>query len=141
MAKTSPPEKKPVVLLVEDNADAASAVSQALSAMGFEMHVCTDGPMALEKARALSPYAAVVDIGLPAGMDGYELGQRLRIELGPKLRLFALTGYSGDDDKKRASGASFDAYMVKPVDIQQLAIWLGADGTIWEASGHTPLDS
>jgi CheY-like chemotaxis protein len=140
MAKSSANESKPVVLLVEDNADAASAVSEALRAMGFDVHVCNDGPMALEKARELSPFAAVVDIGLPPGMDGYEVGQRLRIALGPKLRLFALTGYSGDDDKKRASGASFDAYMVKPVDIEQLAIWLNADGAIWEASGHAPLD-
>jgi CheY-like chemotaxis protein len=139
MDKSGASENKPVVLLVEDNADAASAVSQALGAMGFEIHVCNDGPTALQRARELSPFAAVVDIGLPPGMDGYELGQRLRIELGPKLRLFALTGYSGDDDKKRASGASFDAYMVKPVDIEQLAIWLGADGAIWEASGHSPL--
>ena len=69
MDKRPATESKPVVLLVEDNADAASAVSEALGAMGFDIHVCSDGPTALQRARELSPFAAVVDIGLPPGMD------------------------------------------------------------------------
>lgn len=126
---------KPAVLLVEDDADVAEALSLALETMGFEVHVCHDGPEALKKAPGISPFAAIVDIGLPQGMDGYEVGQMLRMNLGPKLRLFALTGFSGDGDKNKASVASFDAYMVKPVDLDKLAAWLKADAVVWSPSG------
>lgn len=139
MSITRATESRPTVLLVEDDADTAKALSQALAAAGFDVRVCHDGPTALLQARELAPFAAVVDIRLSAEMDGYELGQRLRTELGPALRLFALTGFDGDDDRKRAADASFDAFMVKPADIAQLVLWLQADHATWATSGYGPL--
>jgi CheY-like chemotaxis protein len=37
------------------------------------------------------------------------------------LRLVALTGYSRQEDRRRAGEAGFDAYLVKPVDPAELA--------------------
>ena len=37
------------------------------------------------------------------------------------LRLVAITGYGQDHDRKRAADSGFDAYLVKPVDIEAMA--------------------
>lgn len=130
------PSGGPTVLLVEDEPDTAEAVSRALGAQGFDVRVGRDGPESLQMAKDLQPFAAIVDIGLPDGMDGYEVGRQLRSRLGPKLRLFALTGYGSDVDKERARMASFDAHMVKPADVNKLAMWLKTDQQLWLSPGR-----
>ena len=65
-------------------------------------------------ALANPPDAVIVDIGLP-GMDGYEVGKRLRAALGDGVRLVALTGYSQPEDRRRVREAGFDGHLVKPV--------------------------
>jgi len=52
-------------------------------------------------------------------LDGYEVARRLKAEK-PAIRLVALTGYGRDEDRTRAAEAGFDAYLVKPVDIERL---------------------
>ena len=62
----------------------------------------------------------VFDIGLPL-IDGYELARRVRRQ--PRLtgtRLFALTGYGQEGDRKRASEAGFDQHLTKPLDLRRL---------------------
>jgi len=63
---------------------------------------------------------AVLDVGLPA-MDGYELGSRLRLLLGPRAPvLVALTGYGQQADRVRSKTAGFAAHLVKPLEASQL---------------------
>jgi two-component system CheB/CheR fusion protein len=66
-----------------------------------------------------------VDISMP-GMNGIELGRRLRQRL-PSARhcLIALSGYGDDDLRAACLAAGFDAYMVKPGDIRELERLLG----------------
>jgi CheY-like chemotaxis protein len=56
-------------------------------------------------------------------MDGYELARLLRQsdERLPGLRLIAITGYGQDTDRHRSTEAGFDAHLVKPVQIDELA--------------------
>ena len=65
-------------------------------------------------ALADPPDAVIVDIGLP-GLDGYEVGRRLREALGDRVRLVALTGYSQPEDRRRVREAGFDVHLVKPI--------------------------
>jgi anti-sigma regulatory factor (Ser/Thr protein kinase) len=65
------------VLLVEDNEDARDSLHMLLATMGHQVEVASDGLTGLEKALALAPDVALVDLGLP-GMDGYELARRIR---------------------------------------------------------------
>ena len=65
------------------------------------------------------PELALVDIGLP-GMDGWELGGRLRERCGPDLRLVALTGYGQEGDRERSQAAVFGRHLVKPLDPDEL---------------------
>ena len=115
---TEPPA--PVVLLVEDNADAREALRALLELDGYGVEAAADGIRALEIVRARNPDIAVIDIGLP-GVDGYEVARRIRGLGAPQPALIALTGYSQPEDRRRAKEAGFDAHMVKPVDPAELA--------------------
>ena len=62
----------------------------------------------------------LLDIGLP-GMNGYEVARRLRgSEALAGVTLVGLSGYSQDDDRRRAREAGFDHYLVKPIDAAEL---------------------
>jgi signal transduction histidine kinase/ActR/RegA family two-component response regulator len=107
------------VLVVDDNADAAEVLAEALRVQGHEVAVANDGPGALELAAELRPQVAVLDIGLP-GMDGYELARRLRALLPDPPRLVALSGYGQEQDRLASRRAGFDVHLVKPSDLDRV---------------------
>ena len=104
------------VLVVEDDEDSALLLAETLGDHGFVVEVAHDGTSALAKAAEFKPQVAVLDVGLP-DMDGYQLATRMRglSQLPPELRLIALTGYGGDEERKRSREAGFDVHLVKPV--------------------------
>jgi signal transduction histidine kinase len=114
------------ILIVEDNQDGAETLRDLLELMGHQVEVASSGPAGLERARALRPHVAVLDIGLPE-MDGYTLARRIRREkeLGA-TRLIALTGYGQKADRHRSRAAGFDHHLVKPVDVGELYHLLGS---------------
>ncbi|HYG61287.1 MAG TPA: ATP-binding protein [Thermoanaerobaculia bacterium] len=106
----------PRILLVEDNPDAAMALTDLLRLWGHEVAVAADGATALEIAGSFRPDVLLLDIGLP-GMDGYELAHRLRLQEGlAAARFIALTGYGQETDRRRAAEAGFDHHLTKPAD-------------------------
>ncbi len=112
------------ILLVEDNLDAAEALSELLRMWGHEVETAHDGVSALRTARQTLPGIVLLDIGLP-GMDGYEVARELRST--PALastRLIALTGYGQESDRQRSRLAGIDHHLIKPVDVEQLRILL-----------------
>jgi signal transduction histidine kinase len=108
------------ILVVDDNEDAASLLGDALTRLGHEVRITTDGPSALEQARIFQPEIVCLDIGLPV-MDGYEVAQRLREEHPGPMRLIAITGYGLEHDREKAERSGFDLLLVKPVDFEALA--------------------
>ena len=63
------------VLIADDNADAASALSTLLEATGHTTYVVGDGLSAVGKIVELRPDLALIDIGMP-GLNGYEVAQK-----------------------------------------------------------------
>jgi CheY-like chemotaxis protein/two-component sensor histidine kinase len=112
------PASRRRVLVVDDNADAREALVALLELVGHEAHEAEDGPGGLESASRLNPDVVLVDIGLP-GFDGFELARRLRAS-GSALRLIAVTGYGQPNFRARGAEAGFDAYLVKPVELEAL---------------------
>jgi signal transduction histidine kinase/ActR/RegA family two-component response regulator len=109
------------ILVVEDNPDARETLAMLLELAGHRVELAADGATGLEKALALQPEVALVDVGLPR-MDGYEVARRIRASKGVRRPyLVALTGYGAPEDRERALGAGFDAHIVKPVDPDTLA--------------------
>jgi CheY-like chemotaxis protein len=112
------------LLLVDDNIDAASTLAMCLEAAGHHVVVAHEGQRALEAALASRPQACLLDIGLP-GMDGYELGRRLKnLPEAAGATLIALTGYGGERDREASARAGFAHHMVKPVDLDRLGVLL-----------------
>jgi CheY-like chemotaxis protein len=60
-----------------------------------------------------APDIAFIDIGLP-GIDGHEVGRRIRGVLGSRGLLVALTAYGREQDRRRLSQVGFDAHLLKP---------------------------
>jgi len=104
-------------LLIEDNPDAAESMGLLLELSGHQVEIAHDGRQGLAAARRFLPEIVLCDIGLPGGMDGYEVARQMRGD--PALRgasLIALTGYGQDDDQRRAAEAGFDVHLTKPAD-------------------------
>jgi CheY-like chemotaxis protein len=108
------------ILLVEDNADIAMALSWLLRARGHVVEVAYDGRAALAIAKRFRPRFALLDLELPA-MDGYELADRLRSHLGRAAPLLvAVTGHGQRADRKRVRNAGFHEHLVKPFELEDL---------------------
>jgi PAS domain S-box-containing protein len=126
------------VLLIEDNADARDMARLGLELLGQTVSTASNGKTGVEMALADPPDAVIVDIGLP-GLDGYEVGRRLREALGDRIRLVALTGYSQPEDRRRVREAGFDVHLVKPVvppDILRAITTMETNK--WEDDGPRP---
>jgi DNA-binding response OmpR family regulator len=117
------------VLVVDDNADAATMLKLLLEMKGHEVRTAHDASTALAEAHQYRPDIMLLDIGLP-GMNGFEVARRLRSQ--PDLTglvLVALTGYGQENDRRLSREVGFDHHLVKPVDITALdAILAGKAG-------------
>jgi CheY-like chemotaxis protein len=109
-----------LVLLVEDNVDAALTLADLLRMEGHRVEVSHDGRAGLALARELRPQVVLCDLGLP-DLDGFELARALRAE--PRTRsslLVAVSGYAQPEDVQRALAAGFDAHLAKPPSLNLL---------------------
>ena len=108
------------ILVVDDNRDAADSAGTLLLLWGHNVRVAYEGARALTLAREFHPDLCLVDLGMP-GMDGFQVARQLRQD--PALvgtLLVALTGFDRESDRKACHEAGFDAYLVKPVDVDAL---------------------
>lgn len=105
------------VLLVDDNHDSREMYRAVLRAHGHDVREAADGQHALVALEASAFDVAFIDIGLPGGMDGYELARRIRLHpKGRDVRLVALTGYGFPEDRVQSRLAGFARHLVKPVE-------------------------
>jgi CheY-like chemotaxis protein len=108
------------VLVVDDNLDSLTSLAALVRMSGNEVRTAIDGSAALDVAKTFQPEVVLLDLGLP-GMNGYEVGRRIRQI--PELKeavLVAQTGWGQDEDRRRSAESGFDAHLVKPVDFAAL---------------------
>lgn len=110
------------VLIVDDNADAADMLAEALRMMGHQVKVLHDGAAALAVDHTTFD-VGILDIGLPS-VDGWTLSRSLRAR-GAKLPLIAVSGYGTPFDRATSLAAGFDAHFAKPVDLSTLVSTMG----------------
>jgi CheY-like chemotaxis protein len=120
---TSNPQRKSddglVLLVVEDNADAADTFQILLEVNGYVAHIAKDGPEALQQIKELDPDIVFMDLGLP-GIDGYSIARRLQARNRQRPVLIAVSGYGQEEDKRKAREADFAEYTTKPVSWPQI---------------------
>ena len=110
------------ILVVDDNTDAADSLVMLLKFSGHTAAAAHSAEAGLALAQTFQPDLVILDIGLPV-IDGYEVARRIRsLPALRNLRLFALTAYGSKHHKRRAADVGFDAYLVKPVDLDALLV-------------------
>jgi CheY-like chemotaxis protein len=110
------------VLLVDDDADTRDFLGYALRAAGVKPVLVGSATDALDLLTADAFDVVISDLSMP-DVDGYRLIRRLRdldAAAGRRRPAVALTAHAGPDERHRALEAGFDAYLVKPVDAQDL---------------------
>ncbi len=114
------------VLIVEDQEDIRESFKTLIEDLGHEVEVAVDGLEGLKKVLTFRPDIALIDVGLPE-IDGYEMARRVRADpRASKVRLVALTGYSGPQAEARSRAAGFERHLVKPIDLDKLALLLAS---------------
>ncbi|MBS1106179.1 MAG: two component transcriptional regulator, winged helix family, partial [Deltaproteobacteria bacterium] len=112
------------VLVVEDDRLLGDALRVGLAQAGFAADWVHDGSAGL-MALASEPFAAVVlDLGLPK-LSGLDLLKRLR-GAGNAVPVLILTARDAVPDRIAGLDAGADDYLVKPVDLGELAARLRA---------------
>jgi PAS domain S-box-containing protein len=114
--------RRPLVLVVDDNPQAAEILARHMGAGGFRIKVARTGPEALKMARDLKPVAITLDILLPQ-VDGWEVLNRLKADEATRNIPVIVVSVVDNPALGRALGA-FD-YFVKPVDGKALLSRLG----------------
>lgn len=112
------------VLIVDHNADTAHALAALLRDMGHQVQVAHDGRAGIDLSLKMRPDIVLLDIAMP-DMDGCDVARAMRQALGPGMRIVAVTGYGGEEDRRRSLDAGFDHHLVKPLDADFLKSLIG----------------
>jgi PAS domain S-box-containing protein len=125
------------VLVVDDHPVNREVLVRQLDLLGVPADTVNDGVEALA-AWASGHYAAVlVDVHMPR-MDGHEFTRQVRkaeaerVPGGPRTPIVAVTANVMKGEEERCIAIGMDAYLAKPVSIEQLRVtlerWLSVDG-------------
>ena len=104
----------PLILLVEDFADAREMYREYLEYSGFRVATACDGREAIDKARALGPDLILMDLSLPA-IDGWEATRILKADKATAhISIIALSAHALAAEGQRARDAGCDGFIAKP---------------------------
>jgi DNA-binding response OmpR family regulator len=106
------------VLLVDDEEDFVTSLSERIGARDVSPDVAFDGEEALEKIRKEAPDVMVLDLKMP-GMHGLEVLERVK-KAFPALQVVILTGHGSKKDEEEARRLGAFAYLKKPVGLDKL---------------------
>lgn len=112
------------ILLAEDDPLLGDGLRAGLRQQGFQVDWVRDGHAAERELRAQPYAAAVLDLGLPL-KDGMDVLASVR-RSGLTLPVLLLTARDAVPDRVRGLNAGADDYVVKPIDLQELAARLRA---------------
>jgi CheY-like chemotaxis protein len=115
------------VFLIEDNCDTRTMVSEVLIHCGAMVTVYQSAAQALADLGEFVPTVFICDLSMP-GLDGLNFLRRMRAlppERGSRIPAIAITAYYEDFAAAAALEAGFNAYMTKPVRLDELARLVG----------------
>ncbi len=106
------------ILVVEDDLEEASVVTEGLRTRGFAVAQATDGGAAIELLRSGEFDVVLSDVAMP-DIDGYELCRRIKVESADQP-VVLLTSLDDPIEVIRALDAGADYFLRKPIDVDQL---------------------
>ncbi|MDX2204618.1 MAG: response regulator transcription factor [Hyphomicrobiaceae bacterium] len=112
------------ILLAEDDTLLGDGLRAGLRLAGFQVDWVRDGLAAERELRAQPYAAAVLDLGLPR-LDGLDVLASVR-RAGVSVPVLVLTARDAVPDRIKGLDTGADDYVVKPVDLDELAARLRA---------------
>jgi DNA-binding response OmpR family regulator len=111
------------VLVVEDDPVINQAVSDRLTAEGYDVVRAWDGPAAVAAHAEHAPDLVVLDLMLP-GFDGHEVCRRIQADR--PVPVLMLTARAEETDVLVGLGVGADDYLTKPFRMRELVARVGA---------------
>lgn len=111
----------PLVLVVDDAADARGLYGEYLEYLGFRVETAENGAQAIQSARREWPAIIIMDLAMPE-VDGWQAIKRLKSDpLTADIPIVALSAYAFGEEPQRAREAGADLCLSKPCLPSQLA--------------------
>jgi signal transduction histidine kinase/CheY-like chemotaxis protein len=110
------------VLLAEDNIINQQLTLRGLSKRGHQVTVVENGKLAVEALEKQTFDVVLMDVQMPE-MDGLEATNAIRrreMSTGKHVPIIAMTAHAMKGDRERCLAAGMDAYISKPVHIEEL---------------------
>jgi len=112
------------ILVVEDDKEICQLYSRVLTKNGYQVTGVANGQEALDAIDRNYYDLIISDIMMPV-MNGYELVRELR-ENGCNIPVMMITAKDAFDDKRQGFLSGTDDYMVKPIDVDEMVLRVGA---------------
>ena len=112
------------ILIVEDDKDLNRSVCSFLNQNGYEATGCLSAPAAYDAMYETMFDLIISDIMMPE-VDGFEFAKTVR-SLNNEIPILFMTAKDDIASKQRGYRVGIDDYMVKPVDLDELLLRVGA---------------
>jgi DNA-binding NtrC family response regulator len=116
---TRPPGR---ILVVDDEANARTALAELLRDEGYQVETAADGFKALPKLEEFAPDLLLTDLRMP-GMNGLELLRKAH-ELDRETAAIVMTAHGAVDTAVAAMRQGANDYLTKPINMEELVIVL-----------------
>ncbi len=112
------------ILVAEDDIKLNKLVRTVLESNGYKADMALNGQSAYEMFCEKHYDLIISDIMMPI-VDGYQLAENVR-KINSKIPILFMTAVDDFDAKKKGYALGIDDYMVKPIDVDELALKIGA---------------
>ena len=123
------------ILLVEDDINLGSILSEFLSMKKFIVDLCRDGEEGLQKFKSGSYNLCVLDVMMPK-KDGFALAKEIR-EFDKNIPFIFLTAKSMQNDKIEGLKLGADDYITKPFNTEELLLRINAILKRYSSNGYS----
>src|SRR5215468_12375898 len=110
------------ILVVDDEANARTALAELLRDEGYEVETAADAFKALGKYESFAPHIVVTDLKMP-GMDGIELVKKIRAT-DEVTGIIVMTAFGAVESAIEAMRAGAAEYLTKPLNFEELMVVL-----------------
>jgi len=113
------------VLIVDDDPDIVDAVSFALEQEGYTVFIARNGDEGIMLAEQHNPDLVLLDMMMPK-RSGFLVLEKLRRANHTPVRIIMMTANEGNRHRTYAESLGVDAYLNKPVPINDLLVRIRA---------------
>jgi DNA-binding response OmpR family regulator len=106
------------IVVIEDDANISDLVDMYLRREGFRVLQAVDGESGLAAIEREKPRLAILDVGLPGAVDGFEVCRRLRARA--TVPVLMLSARDGEIDRVLGLELGADDYVTKPFSPREL---------------------